>query len=185
MRYLRTPAALLLATLLVAPAMAAGPPAHAPAHGYRDKQARKFRGYTGVEWQEDYGVSSGRCNTDTVLTVIGAAGGAVIGNRTASSENRAIATVLGAVIGGVIGNEVGERIDEADRACMGHALEVAAAGRSVSWTNPRTHVAYTVVPVRDLKDGCRLFELRPGAQARGTSLTACRSQSAVWQISKR
>ena len=173
----------LLAAILATPAMA-DPPAHAPAHGYRDKQARKFRGYTGVEWQEDYGVSSGRCNTDTVLTVLGAASGAVIGNRTASSGNRAIATVLGAVIGGVIGNEVGERIDEADRACMGHALEVAAVGRSVTWTNPRTRLSHTLVPVRDLKDGCRLFELRAGAQGRPASLTACRSKSAVWEIRK-
>ncbi len=175
---------LLLAAVLAVPAGAAGPPSHAPAHGYRDKQARKFRGYTGVEWQEDYGVSSGRCNTDTVLTVLGAAGGAVIGNRTASSDNRAIATVLGALIGGVIGIEVGERIDEADRACMGHALEVAAVGRSVTWTNPRTRVSHTLVPVRDLKEGCRLFELRAGAQGKPASLTACRSKSAVWEIKK-
>src|SRR5688572_20363890 len=98
--------AALLATLLAAPAMA-DPPAHAPAHGYRNKEARKFRGYTGTEWPEDYGVSSGRCNTDTVLTVIGAAGGAIIANRTADRDNRAIATVLGAVIGGVIGNKIG------------------------------------------------------------------------------
>ncbi len=40
-------------------------------------------------WTEDYGVQGGRCNTDTVLTAARApSGGAVIGNRTASPENR-------------------------------------------------------------------------------------------------
>jgi uncharacterized protein YcfJ len=176
--------AALLATLLAAPVMA-DPPAHAPAHGYRNKEARKFRGYTGTEWPEDYGVSSGRCNTDTVLTVIGAAGGAVIANRTADRDNRAIATVLGAVIGGVIGNKIGERIDDADRACMGHALEVGAIGRNVSWTNPRTNLSYTLRPVRDLKDGCREFDYQAGTRAKAVSLVACRNSKAAWEIRPR
>lgn len=169
--------------LLAAPAVAA-PPDHAPAWGYRnkDKSNRKFHGYTGVEWEQDFGVASGRCDTDKVLTVVGAIGGAVIGNRSASPENRAVATIAGAIIGGVIGNKVGDAIDDGDRACLGHSLEVGAIGQRVAWTNPRTRVAYQVEPVRDLQGGCREFRYRAGSNAKFSMMTACRDAGAVWQI---
>lgn len=180
--------ALLMAGLLAAPAMA-DPPAHAPAHGYRDKgknkSAGRYKGYTGVEWEEDYGVRSGRCNTDTVLAAVGAVGGAVIANRTASPENRTIATIVGAVAGGLLGNAVGDAIDDGDRGCMGHALEVGAIGQRISWTNPRTRVAYALTPVADLKDGCRRFEYRPGANAKAETMVACRRDGAAWAIRPR
>jgi outer membrane lipoprotein SlyB len=172
----------VLSVLLAAPVLA-DPPAHAPAHGYRDKAKKaKHRGYTGVEWERDYGVSSGRCDTDTVLTVIGAAGGAVIGNRTASPENRTIATIAGAIIGGVIGNEIGEAIDDADRSCVGHSLEVGRIGQAVAWRNPRTRVAHTLTPTRDLKDGCRLFTYRAGERGKLLTLRGCRGADAAWVI---
>lgn len=175
--------ALLLAAALVAPAVAKPPP-HAPAHGYRAKEAR-YKGYTGVEWEEDYGVRSGRCNTDTVLAAVGAVGGAVIANRTASAENRTIATIVGAVAGGLLGNAVGDAIDDGDRGCMGHALEVGAIGQRITWTNPRTHVAYTLKPVADLDGGCRRFEYRPGANAKSQTMVACRRDGAAWAIRPR
>jgi surface antigen len=179
----------LLCLALLAPAFA-DPPAHAPAHGYRDKdkqekRLRKYRGYTGVEWEQDYGVAEGHCNTDAALTAVGAVGGAIIGNRTASPENRTIATIVGAVIGGVIGNKIGDAIDDTDRACMGHSLEVAQIGHTVTWTNPRTRMAYTLRPVRDLPGGCRLFEYGAGGKAGITTMTACRAANATWTIRPR
>ena len=181
--------ALCLATLLAGPVLA-DPPAHAPAHGYRDKgkqekRARKHRGYTGVEWEQDYGIARGRCNSDAALTAIGAVGGAIIGNRTASPENRTIATVAGALIGGMIGNAVGDAIDDADRACIGHSLEVGSLGRVVSWTNPRTRVEYRLRPVRDLPGGCRVFDYQVGPRGKPVQMTACRGDAAAWVIRRR
>jgi surface antigen len=184
---------LLVCAALAAPALAAPPP-HAPAHGYRDqdKQARKaaksagkYRGYTGTEWQDDYGIQSGRCNTDTVLAAVGAVGGAVIGNRVASPENRTIATLIGAIAGGLIGNEIGESTDDRDRACVGHSLEVGAVGRIITWTNPRTRVMHTLRPISNLADGCRRFEYRPAPKARLATMTACRTPQATWVIRQR
>lgn len=180
----KTALALLLAATLTAPALAKPPP-HAPAHGYRAKEAARYHGYTGVEWEQDYGIRSGRCNTDTVLTAVGAVGGAVIANRTASPENRTIATIVGAVAGGLIGNAIGERIDDGDRGCIGHSLEVGAVGQRITWTNPRTRVDYSLKPVADLKDGCRRFEYRPGADARMQTMTACRGDGGAWAIRPR
>jgi surface antigen len=178
-----------MTTLLIAPALP-DPPAHAPAHGYRDKNkqdkhGRRYRGYTGTEWENDYGVSTGRCNTDAALTAVGAVGGAIIGNRTASAENRTIATLAGAIIGGVIGNAVGDAIDESDRACMGHSLEVGSIGRVVTWTNPRTRVVYRLRPLRDLQGGCRVFEYQSGPRGRPMQMTACRTATAAWTIRQR
>ena len=176
----------LCCAALTTPAIPAGPPDHAPARGYRDqdKQARRYRGYTGKEWQEDYGVQNGRCNTDTVLTAIGAAGGALIGNKTASAENRTVATIVGAIVGGVIGNKVGDAIDDRDRACMGHSLEVGTTGKTISWTNPKTRVVHTMRPVADLPDGCRRFEFVEAPGAKPALMTACRTPEATWVIRK-
>jgi uncharacterized protein YcfJ len=181
---------ILVCAFFAMPALA-DPPAHAPAYGARDKDkqarkaekaARKFRGYTGTEWPEDYGVQSGRCNTDTVMTAIGAVGGAIIGNRTASPENRTIATIVGAVVGGVIGNKIGDAIDDRDRACMGHSLEVGAIGKTITWTNPKTRIVHTLRPVADLPGGCRRFEFVTAGSAKPAIMTACRTPQATWAI---
>lgn len=180
--------AFCLCVCLASPVLA-DPPLHAPAHGYRDKHDKqgqpgrqRHRGYTGVEWDDDYGVGSGRCNTDSVLTALGAVGGAVLGNRTASPENRTIATIVGAIAGGIVGNRVGEAIDDRDRACLGHGLEIAPVGRAVAWTNQRTLVAYQMRPVLDLADGCRRFEYRAGESSRLVTMTACRGSNAAWVV---
>jgi hypothetical protein len=129
MRRLGSLTVLLLASLATTDALA-DPPPWAPAHGRRAKDGSAYAGYSGREWQRDYGVLGGRCNTEEVLTAVGVVAGGVIGNRTASPENRTIATVAGAIIGGVIGNRIGDAIDDRDRACMGHSLELVGAGRS-------------------------------------------------------
>ena len=173
--------AAIVSVLLVAPALCA-PPAHAPAHGYRNNP-KHYRGYTGAEWPRDYGVTTGRCNTEEILTVVGAAAGAVIGNRTASSENRAVATVAGAIIGGLLGNRIGDAIDDRDRACMGQSLELLPVGKTVSWTSASTKATYQLQPVRDLKDGCRLFEAQvQNGKGKPERMTACRGAGGVWTI---
>jgi surface antigen len=184
----------LVATSTVAQA---DPPPWAPAHGRRSKDRdrdddrrdddrrsdRYYRGYTGHEWRDDYGVRSGRCNTDTILAAVGAVAGGVIGNRTASDENRTVATILGAVIGGLIGAKVGDSIDDRDRACIGHSLELVETGRAVTWRNPRTGIDYRVRPTRDLDGGCREFELAArGGVEKGR---ACRRDNGAWEFRPR
>ena len=47
-----------------------------------------------------------------------------VGSR-ADRDQRPTAVVLGTVIGAVIGAKIGHEIDENDRACMRHSLELA------------------------------------------------------------
>jgi surface antigen len=174
-----------LAFPVTTPLTYADPPPHAPAHGWRKKHDPYYLGYTGKHWEKDYGVYSGRCNREAVGAVIGGVIGGVVGNRAGGEEHKAIATIAGVVIGAVIGAKIGREMDEGDRACMGHALELAKNGQSVSWIN--NGVNYRVTPLRDrVVDGrpCREFETRLSVDGQNTTTrsTACRQDGNIWQI---
>ena len=175
----------LFLTLLTT-AVLADPPDHAKAHGWRKKHDPAYVGYTGREWPRDYGVVEGSCNRKEIGTVIGAVVGGAIGSQVGDGSGRAVAIVIGSVLGAVIGREIGRDLDDGDRACIGHSLELARPGQSVRWVNDVTKVAYVVTPVaaKDVKSGCRKFNLK--ATHAGKSETretlACRNSEGVWAI---
>ena len=146
-------ASFVLGSLVVAglsvPALA-DPPDHAPAHGWRNKHGRGddegYEGYEGKRWDRDYAVLSGRCDRGAIATVLGGVVGGVVGARVAEPENRAIATIVGAAVGALLGNRIGRELDDADRGCFGHALELGRPGRVVVWTNETAGVRYELLP---------------------------------------
>jgi surface antigen len=165
----------------------AAPPPHAPAHGWRKKNDPTYRGYTGRTGSATTASVPASCNTDEILTAVGAVAGGVIGNRTASDGNRTVATIVGAVIGGVVGNKVGDAIDARDRACIGHSLELANKGQPVTWRNASSGVDYVVRPVRDGANGCREFELVANRAGKKQSerMYACRENGGAWEFQQR
>jgi surface antigen len=184
-----TTAGRYIAALLVAawaiPA-AADPPAHAPAHGWRKKHEGYYVGRSGVEWQHDYDISLGRCNRDAIGAVVGGVVGGVIAHRV-GDENPTVATIIGVAAGALIGHKIGRELDERDRDCFGHALEIGEAGRPVVWTNESTGVRYEMSPGADRqRDGaaCREFTLVAVAGAEKSSRRglACQSQPGAWQV---
>lgn len=164
----------------------ADPPPHAPAHGWRKKHDPYYPGYSGVRYEQDFGVASGRCHREEIATVVGGAVGGYLGSRIAT-ERPVMGTVIGAVAGAVIGNRIGRELDERDRGCFGHALEIGEAGRPVVWTNESTGVRYELVPgASRTRNGaaCREFRMavsegRKRSSERGV---ACQAQPGVWQI---
>ena len=180
-------AALLIASSMVAwaaPAFAQ-PPAHAPAHGWRKKNDPHYVGYTGQQWERDFDISSGRCNRQEIATVVGAIAGGVIANRVAD-EHRTVATIVGVIAGAAIGNRIGRELDEADRGCLGHALEIAEPGQRVTWTNDTAKLRYELSPgAGSIRNGasCREYTLTTvsGRQRSAQTGVACRSQAGVWQ----
>jgi surface antigen len=169
-----------------ASAALADPPSHAPAHGWRKKHDPYYRGYSGVQWEEDYEVSKGRCNREAIATVVGGVVGGAIANRV-GDEHPVVATVIGAALGALIGNKIGEKLDEADKGCVGHALEIAKPGQVVTWTNAATGVRYEMTPRADRSQNgtvCREFKLNAATKAEksATSGLACKSRAGVWQI---
>ena len=179
-------AALFAAVFGLALPAFADPPSHAPAHGWRKKHDPYYLGYTGRQWDDDYGISDGRCNRDAIGTVLGGVVGGAIGSQV--GEGGAVAVILGTVIGAVIGHEIGRNLDDQDRGCVGHALELAKDGQSVRWLNERSGVTYVVKPFGGAQNAgtCRDFELQASRDGRAESQKsrACRTGDGTWRMSQ-
>jgi surface antigen len=176
---------LMMSALAVASAAFADPPAHAPAHGWRKKNDPYYVGYTGHQWERDFGISAGSCNRQEIATVVGAIAGGAIANRVAD-EHKTVATIVGAIAGAVIGNRIGKELDEADRGCFGHALEIAQPGQRVTWTNETSGVRYEMSAGNSSPRygaSCREYTLVSvaGRNRSSQSGVACQSQPGVWQ----
>jgi surface antigen len=178
----------LLALLIALPCIAlAAPPSWAPAHGWRKKNDPAYAGYSGRSWSDDYGVRSGRCDRAEVGAVLGGVAGGVIGAEAGRGDQRAVAIVVGTVIGAVIGAEIGRRMDQADRSCVGHALELAPSGQTVTWTNVNTGVSYKLTPSDrpEGTNGCRKFRLvaTGGFGLSEGRTVACPAPDGTWNLS--
>lgn len=179
-------AAFALAALMSVPALA-DPPSHAPAHGWRKKHDPYYVGYTGRHWSDDYGIQSGRCDRDRVGAVLGAAVGGAIGAAVSDGDDRLIAVLAGAAIGAVIGHEIGDRMDDRDRACFGHSLELLEDGRKVEWAGSAAGMMYALTPDRRFeREGrvCRHFTLVRTVDGRRVAKqgNACRYGEGDWRM---
>ena len=173
--------------MLVCLPVLADPPDHAPAHGWRKKHDPAYVGYTGKEWERDYGIVEGHCNRDDIGTVIGAVVGGAIGSKVGDGSNRAVAIVVGSVLGAVIGRQIGRDLDDRDRACVGHSLELVKLGQKVRWANEQTHVTYVLTPLAAVKgdpSGCRRYTLQAtlDGRSRVSDGRACRTGDGTWTI---
>lgn len=181
-------AALLVVALGLATPALADPPSHAPAHGWRKKHDPYYLGYTGREWEHDYGIIGGRCDREAIGAVVGGVIGGAIGSQVGDGSGRAVAIVLGTVIGAVIGREIGRDLDDSDRACVGHALELAKDGQGVRWLNEKSGVTYVVKPIGggSNSETCRNFELQASldGKVQTQQRRACRTGDGTWQMSK-
>ncbi len=175
-------AAMTLSALAIA-----DPPAHAPAHGWRKKHDPAYVGYTGTAWERDFQVASGTCNREEIGAIVGGVIGGAVATRNSSEDNRTVAVIIGAAAGALIGSRIGRALDDADRGCIGHALEIGADGRPVRWTNPTTGVNFVLEPGEGRKMGgkpCRRFTLTStwGQASEKKSGTACQTRIGVWSL---
>lgn len=177
---------MLGATLALACATQADPPQWAPAHGGRAKNDASYAGYSGQAWVNDYGIRSGRCDREQVGALLGGIAGGAIGSEAGKEGGRTIAIAIGTVVGAAIGAEIGRRMDRSDRACTGHALELAVPGQSVTWLNPDTGVTYRLTPLNaePSPGGCRRFRLIATGSfglSEGRA-TACPGKDGTWSL---
>jgi surface antigen len=170
-------------------AAAAQPPEHAKAHGWRKKNDPTYPGYQGRKWEKDYDVSKGGCNSAAVGAVLGGATGGAIGAKVSSKQNRAVAVIVGTTIGAAVGAKIGQQMDNGDRGCMGHALELAGEKKTVAWTNKNTGVTYRLTPTRTFKRDnapCREFTaaFSSGKKQDSVQSVACRSGDGEWILKR-
>jgi surface antigen len=164
----------------------ADPPPWAPAHGKR-KKGEDYTGYNGKKWKRDYGVLEGHCNREAVGAVVGGVVGGAVGSQVGQGDNRPIAIVIGTIAGAAIGAQIGRDMDEADRACMGHTLELAGDKKRVIWKGADGRTTYRLTPVRGFDQngaGCREFDLRvtSGQRQETSRAKACPAGGGNWRI---
>lgn len=164
----------------------AAPPPWAPAHGWRKKHDPYYIGYSGKRWGRDFGIISGECNWHAVGTVVGGIIGGAVGAKVSKPEDRTIAVILGSVIGAVIGNQIGKSIDNNDRGCIGHALELAHDRQTIRWINPETKLNYRITPLKGfMQNGqkCREYMLYVSGNGQDESLhqKACATSTGQWK----
>jgi surface antigen len=199
---MRSTCALTCSLLMLVCAISAGfpassqadPPPWAKAHGWRAKHHESharhdpsYVGYDGHHWANDYGILSGRCNRSAIGAVLGGSVGGVLGSVIGKGDGRAVAIVVGTVAGAVIGSQIGRSIDEEDRGCIGHSLELAHIGQTIRWTNPDIGVTFALTPTKDFEyhgHECREFTGRTthGSSTRPIDGKACRSDDGSWRL---
>jgi len=162
------------------------PPPWAPAHGKR-KKGDDYTGYTGKKWKKDYGIIDGRCNREAVGAVIGAVAGGAVGSQVGKGEGRNVAIVIGTIAGAAIGAKIGRDMDQTDRACFGHALELAGDKKRVTWTSADQRTTYRLTPLRGFEEKgvtCREFDLRvtAGERKETSRAKACPGGDGTWRV---
>ncbi len=152
---MKFPVVMVLAALLGPTPSLAAPPAHAPAYGYHKQapKAQHYKGKSGIVYVNDYGILAGRCNRDEIGAVLGGMTGAVIGSQVAGPDNQVVGMVTGGALGAVLGHAIGDSMDERDRACIGHSLELGKPNVPVLWRDGG-HL-YRFTPRGEASNGCR------------------------------
>jgi surface antigen len=127
-----------------------------------------------------------------VGTVLGGVGGAVAGAQFGKGSGQLVGVAAGTLIGALLGSEVGKSLDKADRSYMDRAnqraLETSPSGTQVSWRNPDSGNAGTIVPQPAYQaasgEYCREFQqtIQVGGESKQGYGTACRQPDGSWKI---
>lgn len=123
-------------------------------------------------------------------TLLGAAGGGLVGSQFGSGKGQLVGTALGVLLGAWVGNEVGRSMDEVDRIRAQQAhVQALDTGQTIQWDNPKNGNHGQVAPIRsgtDTQTGafCREFQstVVVGGQQQQAYGTACRQPDGSWRI---
>jgi hypothetical protein len=96
-------------------------------------------GHAGARWSTNQGIGAGHCDRDAI-----------------EAPNTGL----------LLSTRLGGRLDERDRRCLGHVLELGTAGQQVGWTNATTRQAYAVAVSEYTPAGTGRVGARPGARER-------------------
>ena len=129
-----------------------------------------------------------------VGTVLGAAGGGLLGAQFGRGRGRLAATAAGVFLGAMLGNSIGRSLDRADRAAVTRAQDEAhraPVNETISWRNPESGNYGTVTPVREGVSSsgrqCREYHhtVVIGGRQEEAYGTACLQPDGSWQIVNR
>jgi surface antigen len=133
----------------------------------------------------------GAGSKQTAGTLLGGAGGALLGAQVGSGNGQILAAIAGGLAGAFLGNEVGKSLDKADQAYAEQAsrqAQTAPIGDTITWNNPESGNSGTYTPVRDGYDNtgnyCREYQttVTVGGQVQEAYGTACRQPDGSWMV---
>jgi len=127
----------------------------------------------------------------TAGTLVGAAGGGLLGAQVGKGRGQLAAVAAGTLLGAILGNQVGASLDRADRLALARAHDSASTGplnEPVYWRNEHSGNYGTVTPVREGRSAsgyyCREYQhtIYVGGKAERGYGTACQQPDGSWQI---
>lgn len=137
------------------------------------------------------GCADGGLNKQQGGTLLGAAGGGLLGSQFGGGRGQLVFTALGVLGGALLGNQVGQSLDRADQIYANQAasrgLESVPAGQAVTWKNPDNgnHGSFTPTQTYQGSNGyCREYQqtINVGGRVEKGYGKACRDSSGQWRI---
>jgi len=128
---------------------------------------------------------------ETAGTLLGAAGGALLGAQVGDGTGQVLAAIGGGLLGAYLGNQVGQSLDRADQAYASQAeaqAHNAPVGETITWNNPESGNYGSYTPVRDGTDNngnyCREYQttVTVGGEYQQAYGTACRQPDGSWKV---
>ncbi len=128
---------------------------------------------------------------ETAGTLLGGAGGALLGAQIGGGSGQVLAAVAGGLAGAFLGNQIGQSLDKADQAYAEQATQQAhnaPIGQTVNWNNPESGNSGTYTPVRDGYDNggayCREYQttVTVGGRVEEAYGTACQQPDGSWKV---
>ncbi len=128
---------------------------------------------------------------ETAGTLLGGAGGALLGAQVGGGSGQILAAVAGGLAGAFLGNQIGKSLDKADQAYAEQASEQATnapIGQTISWNNPESGNSGTITPTRDGTDAsgayCREYQttVTVGGEVQKAYGTACQQPDGSWKV---
>lgn len=128
-------------------------------------------------------------SNETIGTLGGAAGGALIGNQFGKGAGNTAATAVGAVLGALAGRELAKSMSTTDQDRAVRAEQTAVArNESITWNNPDTGNRGTIEPTRTYTNSngntCREYNHTVYINGRAETArgTACREDDGTWRL---
>jgi len=128
---------------------------------------------------------------ETAGTLLGGAGGALLGAQVGGGSGQVLAAVAGGLAGAFLGNQIGKSLDKADQVYAEQATrqaQTAPIGETITWNNPDSGNSGTYTPVRDGYDTtgayCREYQttVTVGGQVQEAYGTACQQPDGSWKV---
>lgn len=125
-------------------------------------------------------------------TLLGAAGGAVLGSNVGHGKGNIASIAVGTLLGAYMGSEIGSSLDKADlmyaNGAAQNAFETLPSGQSSTWRNPDSGNYGTVTPTATHQTSqgqyCREYQQTVTVQGQTQQAfgTACRQPDGSWKI---